>query len=198
MIYEYLSGELVEVDPAHAVIDVGGIGYRVAIPVSLLGKMPLRGAHIKLFVSFVIRENAQALYGFLTSRERNLFELLINLSGVGPKTALNILGHVDEEGLQEAVRSENVIMLTKIPGIGIFNRRPSPLPFTLIHASTGVVSSIAAAHTLTCILSLTIMLNHLLRHFFMLSIQIRKFLLRFWRKLIVKTLSIYSMWLICH
>jgi Holliday junction DNA helicase RuvA len=113
--YEFIRGRLVEATPHHAVIDVGGIGYKLNIPISAFGKIPF---DVTLYTTFVVRENFQGLYGFLEKEERNLFEVLIALSGIGPKTALNLIGHLSLNDLQQAVLSENAKTLANVPGIG--------------------------------------------------------------------------------
>lgn len=116
--YEYMSGLLIDVSPSYAVIDVGGIGYRVSISVSNFNKMPQIREKIFLYTSWVVRENSQTLYGFLTKHERELFEILLSLSGIGPKTALSIIGHLDISHLIQAVTTNNILALTRVPGVG--------------------------------------------------------------------------------
>lgn len=116
--YEFISGELVEKNSAYAVVEANGIGYKLLIPLSLLEKLPLPGSRVRLYVCWVVREMSQNLYGFETASQRNLFEMLITFSGVGPKTGLAILGHFSEESLEGAVHSGNAAALAKVPGIG--------------------------------------------------------------------------------
>lgn len=113
--YEYIKGTLTDYNAIYAVIETGGVGYKILIPVNLnliLGKQTL------LYTSWVVRETFSQLFGFLEKEERNLFELLLSFSGIGPKTALSIIGHLSRDDLQQAVISNNVSQLTKIPGIG--------------------------------------------------------------------------------
>src|SRR5258705_13903936 len=88
----FLHGKLVEMLPTQVTVDVQGIGYEVLIPLSSFDKLPLPGQEIKLLTHLAIREDAHVLYGFMSTAERDLFRLLINnVSGIGPKIALNVL-----------------------------------------------------------------------------------------------------------
>lgn len=115
--YAFLRGVLIEANPSAIVLDVGGVGYFISVPISYFGKLEV-GKQLLLHTSFVIRELSQALYGFLEKEERDLFEILISLSGVGPKTALGIIGHLPLEDLEDAIRSQNLSLLAKVPGVG--------------------------------------------------------------------------------
>ena len=91
----FLQGKLVEALPTSVVVDVNGIGYEVLIPLSSFDKMPAPGLPVKLLTQLVVREDAHVLYGFATAAERDLFKLLVHsVSGIGPKTALNILSGI--------------------------------------------------------------------------------------------------------
>ncbi|NGX61664.1 MAG: Holliday junction ATP-dependent DNA helicase RuvA [Chlamydiae bacterium] len=116
--YEYIKGVIAETSGQIAVIEASGVGYRIHIPVSASPKLPEIGKEGLLFVSWVVREMSQTLFGFLTREERDLFELLITLSGIGPKTALALLGQITPFELQEVVFSSRVTELAKVPGIG--------------------------------------------------------------------------------
>src|ERR1035441_10318394 len=88
----FLQGKLIEALPTQVVVDVNGVGYEALIPLSSFDKLPQPGGTVKLLTQLVIREDAHTLYGFMTAAERDLFRLLVNtVSGIGPKTALNIL-----------------------------------------------------------------------------------------------------------
>ncbi len=115
---EYLKGTLIESTPIKTVIDVGGIGYSVLTPLSSYSKLPVLGEKICLFISTVIREDSHKHYGFLTSNERDLFETLIEVSGIGPKTALALLGHLEAADLQIAISQSDLSSICKVPGIG--------------------------------------------------------------------------------
>ena len=97
--FSYLSGLLKGASPERVLLEVGGIGYKIDIPVSLYPKLPPVGSSLTLHVSFVIREFSQALYGFKNEEDRDLFEMLIDLSGVGPKIGLSVLGHSTSRAL---------------------------------------------------------------------------------------------------
>jgi Holliday junction DNA helicase RuvA len=116
--FESIKGTLIDKSPIRAVVEAGGIGYRVSIPFSTYTKLPEFQKPIHLFLSQVVREDSNTLYGFLAKEERDLFETLITLSGIGPKTALSIIGHLDIQSFQRAVASADIRLLSKIPGIG--------------------------------------------------------------------------------
>ena len=115
----FLQGKLVEALPTQVVINVNGVGYEALIPLSSFDKLPPAGAEIKLLTQLVIREDAHTLYGFMTAAERDLFRLLINsVSGIGPKTALNILSGMNATAFRGAVANGDVKSLSQISGVG--------------------------------------------------------------------------------
>ena len=115
----FLSGKLVEALPTQVVVDVNGIGYEVLIPLSSFDKMPVPGLPVKLLTQLVVREDAHILYGFATTAERDLFKLLVHsVSGIGPKTALNILSGISVAAFRGAVASSDVKSLSQISGVG--------------------------------------------------------------------------------
>ncbi len=116
--YEYLNGRLVEKTPLAAVIDISGVGYHVQIPVSTFAALPELGQLVRLWTHFVVREDAQIFYGFLTQEERHLFRLLISVSGIGPKSAATVLSGIALGDLKRAIVDGNLVLLTGIPGIG--------------------------------------------------------------------------------
>lgn len=116
--FEFIRGKLVQSSPVKAVIDVGGVGYGVLISLKTFQKMPQHGSDVFVFVTQVVREDGHFLFGFLEVSEKMLFEQLINISGIGPKTAIGILGHVDIDDFQMAIMQANTALLSKIPGIG--------------------------------------------------------------------------------
>lgn len=116
--YAFIRGKLIESTLSIAIIEAQGIGYKLFVPLNLLSKLPSIGQEVLLHTSFVVREASQALYGFFAREERDTFEILIGLSGIGPKTALGVIGHLELTGLAEAVQSNNVSLLSKVPGIG--------------------------------------------------------------------------------
>ena len=116
--YAYVSGSLVEKKPTEAIIEAGGVGYRLLIPASSFDKLPAVGKPAKLLTTFVVRDDAQTLYGFATDAERTAFETLTAVSGVGPKLALAALSAMSPGELQSTVVSGDVAMLTRVPGVG--------------------------------------------------------------------------------
>jgi len=115
--YEYLNGELAHILPTAIVVDVHGVGYQVvfANPYRLQDSLKKQ---IKVLVQQVVREDSITLYGFISSEERELFQRLISVSGIGPKSAMSILANDDTEGFVNAVESGNVTYLIKFPGVG--------------------------------------------------------------------------------
>lgn len=116
--FAYLKGILVSSTPSQAVVEVQGIGYLVFIPCHTLGQLPPYGEPIQFYTSFVIREFSQSIYGFLNSQERDVFEILMNVTGVGPKLALSVIGHLPPSQLQVAINEQNIPTLCRVPGIG--------------------------------------------------------------------------------
>ena len=116
--YEFLNGRLVEKTPASAVIETGGVGYYLQIPVSTFSALPETGQTVRLWTHFVVREDAHALYGFSTEEERRLFRLLITISGIGPKSAATVLSGIPLADFRRAVIDGDLAVLTAISGIG--------------------------------------------------------------------------------
>ena len=116
--YVYLKGILVASNPAQAIVDVQGIGYSLHIPCRLLGELPELGKQVQFFTAFVVREASHALYGFLSSQERDLFEVLMNVTGIGPKLALSLIGHLTFDELNAAVAAQDIPTLCRVPGVG--------------------------------------------------------------------------------
>lgn len=114
----YLQGILREASPLRAVIVAGGVGYGVHVPVRVSGKLPAPGNEVSLHIRQVFREDASDLYGFLEESERDFFDLLIKVSGIGPKTGLTLLSRVDPETLGSGIATGDTAMLAKCPGIG--------------------------------------------------------------------------------
>ena len=113
-----LRGVLLEKHPNQAIVEAGGVGYDVTIPVSTFTHLPDAGAEIKLRIYTHVREDALALFGFLTQDERLLFEKLIGVSGIGPKLAVTILSGLAAPDLVQSIRRGEVEKLVRIPGIG--------------------------------------------------------------------------------
>jgi holliday junction DNA helicase RuvA len=115
----FLRGKLVDALPTQVTIEVHGIGYDVLIPLSSFDKLPAAGQEVSLLTHLAIREDAHVLYGFMTTSEREMFRLLINnVSGIGPKLALNVLSGMNVTALRGAVANGDVKALSQISGVG--------------------------------------------------------------------------------
>lgn len=113
-----LHGKLIEKTPPQVLVDVGGVGYEVDVPMSTFCNLPAEGSEITLLTHFIVREDAQILYGFATAAERQTFRALIRISGVGPRIALAVLSGMSTQDLADAVEQGNATLLTRVPGIG--------------------------------------------------------------------------------
>ena len=113
-----LRGRLAEKRPNQVLVDVGGVGYLVQVPLSSYAALGELHTEVTLLVHTHVREDALALYGFVSSREKHLFEMLLSASGVGPTLALKILSGMSVEELIPAIRHSDLARLTKIPGVG--------------------------------------------------------------------------------
>jgi Holliday junction DNA helicase RuvA len=113
-----LTGVLAAKSPPQLLLDVGGVGYEVDVPMSTFFNLPAVGERATLLTHFVVREDAQALYGFLTPEERSTFRALVRISGIGPRTALAILSGLSVADLAAAVSRQESGRLVKVPGIG--------------------------------------------------------------------------------
>ena len=113
-----LTGTLVEKSPPQLVVDCHGVGYEVDVPMSTFYNLPALGEKVTLLTHFVVREDAQLLFGFASAQERNAFRQLIKISGVGARTALSILSGLSVADLAQAVTLQESGRLIKVPGIG--------------------------------------------------------------------------------
>jgi Holliday junction DNA helicase RuvA len=113
-----LTGTLLEKNPPQILIDCHGVGYEVDVPMSTFYHLPASGERVALLTHFVVREDAQILYGFATPSEREAFRQLIKITGVGPRTALGILSGMSVTDLAQAVTAQEAGRLVKVPGIG--------------------------------------------------------------------------------
>jgi Holliday junction DNA helicase RuvA len=113
-----LTGVLADKAPPSVLVDVNGVGYEVQVPMSTFYNLPETGARVTLLTQFIVREDAQLLYGFLTSAERESFRELVKISGVGPRIALSVLSGLNAKDLAQAVATQDTARLTKVPGIG--------------------------------------------------------------------------------
>jgi len=115
----FLEGTLVEALPMQIVVAVQGVGYQVSIPLSSFDKLPPPGSPVKILTHLQVREDAHVLYGFMMTAERDLFRLLVNnVSGIGPKTALDVLSGISVPNFKAAVVSGDAGLLSKTKGIG--------------------------------------------------------------------------------
>lgn len=116
--FAYIRGKLANATPTVVVVEAHGVGYEVMIPPNLFDKLPTMEEDVCLHVSLVIRENAHTLYGFLSGSTKAIFETLLNVSGIGPKTALALIGHLTGSELQDAICNARATKIAKVPGIG--------------------------------------------------------------------------------
>jgi Holliday junction DNA helicase RuvA len=113
-----LRGRLAEKRPNQVLVDVGGVGYLVQVPLSTYAALGELHTEVTLLIHTHVREDALALYGFVSAREKHFFEMLLSASGVGPTLALKILSGMSVEELVPAIRGSDLVRLTKIPGVG--------------------------------------------------------------------------------
>ena len=113
-----LTGTLLEKNPPEVLVDCNGVGYEVQVPMSTFYNLPAVGERVALLTQFIVREDAQLLYGFGSVEERQTFRELIKISGVGPRTALSILSGMGVGDLAQAVTLQEAGRLVKVPGIG--------------------------------------------------------------------------------
>ena len=114
----FLEGDVAERSGGRVVISVGGVGYDVLVPASALSKLPPVGRPARVYTRMVVRDDAMVLYGFANADERELFDLLVTVTGIGPKVALSFLSVLSPEALRRAVASGDVAALTLVPGVG--------------------------------------------------------------------------------
>ncbi len=116
--FSYIRGPLTEVWEDTAVVESGGIGWNVHVPLTVLERLPRVGEEVKLYTSFLVREDAMTLYGFLSRQDLQMFRQLLGVTGIGPKAALGILSAMRPDDLRMAIISEDVKMISRAPGIG--------------------------------------------------------------------------------
>lgn len=116
--YAFIRGTLHRLEASYAIVETNGIGFKILIPYTTFTALKETGHTVFLHTSFVVREFSEMLYGFYTEPERDLFEILIEISGIGPKIALNLIGHLSIPALQEAIFQDDIAALSKVPGIG--------------------------------------------------------------------------------
>ena len=113
-----LKGELARTEADHVVIDVNGVGYKVHVPLSIITQLPPVGSPTEMLIHTAVKEDSITLYGFLEDSEQRLFELLLSVSGVGPKLALNILSVLPVEQIVQGISEEDHRVLSRVPGVG--------------------------------------------------------------------------------
>ena len=113
-----IRGQLVLKQPPDILVEVGGVGYEIQVPMTTLFQLPQLGDEVSLVTHFVVREDAQLLYGFIDERDRSLFRQLIKVSGVGPKLALTILSGMDSRSFARCVQRDDISSLVALPGVG--------------------------------------------------------------------------------
>ncbi len=116
--YAYIRGTLSALQQTQLIIEAAGIGYRIFIPLSCLEQLPPIGKEVILHLSYVLKESGPLLYGFPTSNERDLFELLLTASGVGPKIAMSLLSHFTPSQLRQVILAKEQKQLLRVPGLG--------------------------------------------------------------------------------
>lgn len=116
--YAYIKGKLDYASGSTAVVEAGGVGYRINTSLTTLSKLPEPGNEVKLYTYLNVREDAMELYGFYTQEELSMYEMVISVSGVGPKVGLAILSTVDPAKFALAVMTSDVKAITKVPGVG--------------------------------------------------------------------------------
>jgi len=118
IMFAYIKGRLEEIHSKKVVIDVGGIGYEIIVPSSLISKLPEKGNLVKLYTYFNVREDAQELYGFYEREDKSIFEKLVTVSGIGPKVALALLSTLSASQLALAIVTGDIKTLCTAPGVG--------------------------------------------------------------------------------
>ena len=114
----FLRGKLLEKHPNQVIVETGGVGYDVVIPISTFSALPDSGAEVRLRIHTHVREDALSLFGFLTAEEKLLFEKLISVSGIGPSLAIKVLSGMATWDLTAAIRNGQIEQLVRIPGVG--------------------------------------------------------------------------------
>src|SRR5258706_3757894 len=153
-----ITGILVEKHPPQVVVMSHGVGYELDVPMSTFYNLPRTGESVELLTHFVVREDAQLLFGFLTATERTAFRQLLKVNGVGPKVALSVLSGLSVDDLSAAVAAEDAMRLTKVPGVGrktaerIVLELRDKLPGAV--SATPAASALAGADVLNALLAL--------------------------------------------
>ncbi len=138
--FNHLRGQLVQRTPARVVLEVGGVGYELSVPLSTYEQLPT-GGEVTLLVHMHLREDEVRLFGFFTEEERELFRLLLTVNGIGPVMALTALSGRDIGALKQAIVSEDLAVLTRIKGIGPKTARRMVLELKPVLGRLGVEAS---------------------------------------------------------
>jgi holliday junction DNA helicase RuvA len=147
----FLRGKLLEKHPNQVIVETGGVGYDVVIPISTFSALPDAGSEVKLRIHTHVREDALSLFGFFTSDEKAIFEKLISVSGIGPTLAIKVLSGMATSDLTAAIRNGHVEQLVRIPGVGkktaerIVLELKDKLEGVAAMAAAGVPSTLAAS-----------------------------------------------------
>ena len=118
MKYDTMKGKITHLSPLFATLEIAGIGYRICIPINAFTSLSAVKPEVLLYVSDIVREDSHRLFGFLTREERDRFEKLCDISGIGPKTALLLIGHLPFEEMHLAIANGDVKTISRVPGIG--------------------------------------------------------------------------------
>ena len=114
----YIKGELTEILSDLIVVETGGVGYNIFVPVSVIDGLPSIGDEIKIYTSLNVKEDEMSLFGFLTRDDLNMFKMLISVNGIGPKVAIGALSNISSDDFKFAVLSDDVAAIKALPGIG--------------------------------------------------------------------------------
>lgn len=117
--FHYVKGKLTAANPCYATLEAAGVGYKIFIPVSMFSQLPHIGSDLLLHTSLVIRDDSQTLFGFLSAKERDFFEEIVNtVNGFGPKITLSLIGHLSVDELAVAITNSDIDSICRVPGIG--------------------------------------------------------------------------------
>ncbi len=116
--FAFIRGKLHSTTNTAAVVEAGGLGYEIHLPASLLATLQDEQEEVFFHLSMIVRETSHTLYGFENPQQKELFEVLLGVSGIGPKTALHLVGNMSIDAFQEAIRSNDLALICKVPGIG--------------------------------------------------------------------------------
>ena len=116
--YDYIKGTLTQNSPANITVETGGIGYKIHVPLNNYNNLPQIGDTAHLYLSFIVKEDSHTLFGFLQKSQRDIFEKIITVSGIGPKTGLLLIGYLEPAHFFSAIKNADIKLISKVPGIG--------------------------------------------------------------------------------